>query len=99
VYNDNVMVLRVMRVVVGVVMRIMIVDNHGWFVSDDNFIGADHRCESRKAGDNYNNFHWLYPYGCRSGIPAYRFSRVAIPRKMRLRESTARRPWRSQRED
>jgi hypothetical protein len=40
VYNDNVMVLRVMRVV----MRIMIVDNHGWFVSDDNFIGADHRC-------------------------------------------------------
>jgi hypothetical protein len=36
--NNNVVV----RVVMRIVMRVMLVDNHGWFVSDDDFIGTYH---------------------------------------------------------
>ena len=36
--NDDIVV----RVVVPVVM---LVNSHGWFVPDDNFIGTYHRCE------------------------------------------------------
>jgi hypothetical protein len=41
VYNNN--------VAVRVVMPVMLVNNHGWFVSDDDFIGTDHRCDCQKG--------------------------------------------------
>ena len=51
-YNNNVVVRVVMRVAVRVMMHVMLVDNHGWFMSDDDFIGTYHRCECQKGGEN-----------------------------------------------
>jgi hypothetical protein len=43
VHNNNV----AMRVVVRIMMPVvMFVDDHGWFVSDNDFIGTHHGCES-----------------------------------------------------
>jgi hypothetical protein len=40
--NNNV----VMRVMVRVMMPVMVfVDDHAWFVSDNDFIGTHHGCE------------------------------------------------------
>ena len=41
VYNNN--VLLSMVIVMHVV--VMLVDNHGWLVPDDNFVSTHHRCE------------------------------------------------------
>jgi hypothetical protein len=49
VHNNNV----VMRVVVRVMMPVMVfVDDHGWFVSDNDFIGTHHGCERYEGSEN-----------------------------------------------
>ena len=41
VYNNNV----VLRMVIVMHVVVMLVDNHGWFVSDDNFVSTHHGYE------------------------------------------------------
>jgi hypothetical protein len=42
--NHNDIVMRVVMHVVAPVV-VMLVDNHGWFVSDNHFVSAYHGCE------------------------------------------------------
>jgi len=41
VHNNNVL----LRMVIVMRVMVMLVDNHGWFVSDDNFVSTQHGCE------------------------------------------------------
>jgi hypothetical protein len=41
--NDNVVICMVIVMNVVVVMHVMLVDNNGWFVSDDNGVSTYHR--------------------------------------------------------
>lgn len=42
----------VVRVAMSVVMPVMFVDNHVWFVPDDDFVSPYHRCEGQKRSEN-----------------------------------------------
>jgi hypothetical protein len=53
--NDVVVVVVMMRVV----MVIMLVNDHVWFVSDNNFVSTQHGCKCQKGCEDKNDFHYL----------------------------------------
>lgn len=42
----------VMRVVAMVVMMVVLMNDNGWFVSDDDFVSPYHGCECQKGSEN-----------------------------------------------
>jgi hypothetical protein len=47
----------VMRVVAMVVVMVLLMNDNGWLLLNDNFIGTHYGCERNKGSENQNCFH------------------------------------------